>query len=381
MSKYPTIEVQDNTRVAKQQKEEAIPIPIVSKQSYVSSDNRTDWQREQSQKQAERDYNQLMKDKTTQQGLQNIIGFTNFADAVGLASGGLNLLGKGAKWALKKGAKQFAEYAAESRKLGIVPFQQRTSKFKSELDWSPKSWFEDAGKWEDYTQADIDALNSHLPEYLEIERLSKQNGTWLKLPNGKIWEGDPRSWVQLMSKDGQKMAMPSRTWKGGMPGDEYYSPYYDGRVWMSDNADVWNSFAYKQEGFYHERPSGINYSLTVPKNTKMTAKDAKGKDFISIDHMGREISTDEIVDEAQKHGFGTTTIFNVVEGPHYAKGLNVPTNDFVIHKGTPRKSILGNNGNFNLNNKNIYRGFIPLGIAEGIEYGNQQRIENIKSSR
>ena len=39
--------------------------------------------------------------------------------------------------------------------------------------------------------------------------------------------------------------MPSRIWKGGIPGDEYYSPYYDGRVWMNDNADVWNSFAYK----------------------------------------------------------------------------------------------------------------------------------------
>lgn len=104
MSKYPTTESQDNTRVVKQQKEEAIP--IVSKQSYVSSDNRTDWQREQSQKQAERDYNQLMKDKTTQAGLQNIIGFANFADAAGLAFGGLSLLGKGAKWALKRGSKK-----------------------------------------------------------------------------------------------------------------------------------------------------------------------------------------------------------------------------------------------------------------------------------
>ena len=100
----------------------------------------------------------------------------------------------------------------------------------------------------------------------------------------------------------------------------------------------------------------------------MATKNAKGKDFLSIEHLGREISTDEIVDDAQKYGFNTTTIFNVVEGPHFNKGLNVPTNDFIIHKGTPRKSMLGNNGNFNLNDKNIYRGFIPLGIAGG--YGN-----------
>ena len=47
-----------------------------------------------------------MKDKTTQEGLQHLIGFANFADAVGLAFGGFDLLGKGAKWALKKGARK-----------------------------------------------------------------------------------------------------------------------------------------------------------------------------------------------------------------------------------------------------------------------------------
>lgn len=44
-----------------------------------------------------------MEDKATQKGLQNIIGFANFADAASLAFGGLSLLGKGAKWALKRG--------------------------------------------------------------------------------------------------------------------------------------------------------------------------------------------------------------------------------------------------------------------------------------
>ena len=357
---------QDNTRVAIKPIEQTfIKRTYQPRQAYLSQDNRTRLQREEGRKKADEAYNQQMKDKNTAIALNHLLGFSNFADIIGLGLGAGALLKKGAKYVTKQVAEKLA-----NQKIGIVaPQFQQKGKFVSELDWSPKSWFEDAGKWKDYTQADVDALASHVPEYLEIERTAKTNGTWLKLPNGKTWEGDPRSWVQLMSKDGQKMMMPSRIWKGGIPGDEYYSPYYDGRVWMNDNADVWNSFAYKQEGFYHERPSGINYSLTVPQNTKMAAKDAKGKDFLSIDHMGREISTDEVVDEAQKHGFNTTTIHNVIEGPHYNKGLNVLTNDFIIHKGTPRKSILGNNGDFNLNNKNIYRGFIPLGIAEG--YGNQ----------
>lgn len=96
-----------------------------------------------------------------------------------------------------------------------------------------------------------------------------------------------------------------------------------------------------------------------------------GKDFGGVEHKGKTLATDEIVKEAKNYGYGATRISNVVEGPHYLKNLNVPTNDFVIHEGTPRKSILGNNGNFDLNNKNIYRGFIPLGLIGGVGYGNK----------
>ena len=49
----------------------------------------------------------------------------------------------------------------------------------------------------------------------------------------------------------------------------------------------------------------------------------------------------------------------------------LPTTNFIIHEGTPRKSIVGNNGNFDLNNKNIYRGLIPFGVAGGMNYGNK----------
>lgn len=376
--------VADNTRVVKpiiQTKiRQATPAEHIKsilniygqrEQPEINSDNRSKWEHEQSSRQADEAYEQYIEDKKTEEGLRNLNGFLTFTDYATMGLGAGSLLSKGAKWAGKKAIGQISKQIANSRNMGIVakPFQR--SGFQSELDWSPKSWFEEAGNWKGYTQEDIDILASHVPEYHEIERVAKANGTWLKLPNGKTWEGDPRSWVQLQSKDGQKMAMPSRVWKGGKPGDEYYSPYYDGRVWMNDNADAWNSFAYKKEGFYHERPSGVNYSLTVPRNVKMASKDAKGKDFLSINHLGRDISTDEIVDEAQKYGFNTTTIFNVVEGPHVSKGLNTPTNDFIIHAGTPRKSILGNNGNFNLNDKNLYRGFVPLGIVGGIGYGNQ----------
>ena len=66
--------------------------------------------------------------------------------------------------------------------------------FKSELDWSPKSWFQKRAdkKW---TKQDEDALISHLQEYLDIEKKAKQNGTWLKNKDGSTFDGDPRSRV------------------------------------------------------------------------------------------------------------------------------------------------------------------------------------------
>lgn len=45
-------------------------------------------------------------------------------------------------------------------------------------------------------------------------------------------------------------------------------------------------------------------------------------------------------------GNKATLIKNVEEGPHFRTGKL--SNDFVIHQGTPRKSIVGNNGNFDL---------------------------------
>lgn len=358
---------QDNTRVAIKPIEQTfIKRTYQPKQAYLSQDNRTKLQHEQGQKKADEAYNQQMKDKNTAIALNHLLGFSNFADIVGLGVGAGALLKKGAKYVTKQAAEKLA-----NQKIGIVaPQFQQKGKFVSELDWSPKSWFEEAAgrKPFAYTQTDVDALASHIPEYLEIERTAKANGTWLMLPNGQRWQGDPRSWVQLMSKDGQKMMMPSENWIGGMTGR--FNPYYQGRSWMNNNVDVSNSFANKKgSGLYTPMmEEGQTYSLTIPKGTKIAQKDAMGKDFVSIEHNGRTISTDEVVDDAQRKGFEATRINNIIENPHYDMGLKTQTSDFIIHNGTPRKSLLGNNGNFDLADKNIFRSFVPLGIITLGEY-------------
>lgn len=76
---------QDNTYVAKP----TIPPKLIKRtytptQSYVSQDNRSEWQREQGSK--------------MQQGLENLNGFLNFVDAATIATGVGSVVGKGLRW-------------------------------------------------------------------------------------------------------------------------------------------------------------------------------------------------------------------------------------------------------------------------------------------
>lgn len=67
--------------------------PTIPTQSYISQDNRSEWQREQGSKKADEEYKKYMEDKKMQQGLENLNGFLNFVDA---ATG--SLVGKGLRW-------------------------------------------------------------------------------------------------------------------------------------------------------------------------------------------------------------------------------------------------------------------------------------------
>lgn len=81
---------QDNTYVAKP----TIPPKLIKRtytptQSYVSQDNRSEWQ---GSKKADEEYKKYVEDKKMQQGLENLNGFLNVVDA---ATGVGSVVGKG----------------------------------------------------------------------------------------------------------------------------------------------------------------------------------------------------------------------------------------------------------------------------------------------
>lgn len=107
---------QDNTYVAKP----TIPPKLIKRtytptQSYVSQDNRSGWQREQSNKKANEEYKKYMEDKKMQQGLDNLNGFLNFVDAATIATGVGSVVGKGLRWGGKKVANQLVKRKINGR--------------------------------------------------------------------------------------------------------------------------------------------------------------------------------------------------------------------------------------------------------------------------
>lgn len=98
----------------------AIPLSPIKRtytptpQPILSQDNRNRWQHEQASKQADRGYNDYMEAKKTQKGLNNLNGFLNFTDVMGLGTGIAALLGKGVKYAGKQAIKRRLVNAANS---------------------------------------------------------------------------------------------------------------------------------------------------------------------------------------------------------------------------------------------------------------------------
>lgn len=275
-------------------------------------------------------------------------------------------------------AVSWGKAASSDNNLGIFPLSisnrpltisweeaQKIKPLTYELDWSPEGWFGTRKRY-GYTYEDIKALSNHLPEYRQIERQTKADGTWLRMPDGSTWTGDPRSWVQLMSKDGRKL-IPER-WFNGV-GQRYVidTPTYIGEAWLGDSPTMAENWAIPLNG-------GEIFELTYPVSAKVHRTNANGNYWHNIPN--REgikssakdpnfVFTDDILEANINRGYDVTRIDNVIEG--MSEGL--PMTDVVIHPNTPRKSILGNNGNFDLSIKNIYKGLVPFligGTARGL---------------
>ena len=263
--------------------------------------------------------------------------------------------------------------------------------FKSELDWSPQSWFSKRAdkKW---TEQDEKVLASHLKEYLDIEKKAKQNGTWLKNKDGSIFDGDPRSWVQMQSDSFKKNYNDEILTHGEDAVNDLFGDFYgdgvgagigDKVLWTSTNKLLGKTYG------------NDVFRLAVSKNAKTNVvADAEGRPWLNV-VQGKDtnnlvypnLTNDNIV-----------RINNVVDaGPNikwseikdFRKNETVPEylsrkytgDDVVIGQDVSRKSIVGNNGDFNPIDKNIYRALIPLISTYGLYDINKYNYNSGKDIR
>lgn len=266
-------------------------------------------------------------------------------------------------------AKDVAKPVAKATYQGIedlaskIALRKSTTKpnFVSELDWSPESWF-GTRAFKTYDADDVKALTSHIPEYTEIERTAKANVTWLKMPDGSTWTGDPRSWVQMHSKAFKKAGLTGTPHYSGMDLKDKldYSPEFNGDSW----ADLNQGMSKNWSGIGMKTHNGHIFQLDYPASAKVYRVNARGTmwnnlppDIFPKTPKLDERFTDDLLNQTRDN-YDVTQIDNVIEGFSDSK----PVDDIIIHAGTPRKSLLGNNGDFNMHNRNIYKGVIPLSI-------------------
>lgn len=249
--------------------------------------------------------------------------------------------------------------------------------FVSELDWSPDSWFKKYRP--NYSPEDANALESHIPEYHAIEQQAKANGTWLQMPNGTTWEGDPRGWVIYKSKNVRDNYRNEVLSHGE---NVYFGPEK-----MSFNTDangndisgevlgakpIWTSTNPKIGTTYGDDV----FSFIIPKDANIqTVADAQGRGWGEV---LPGTTTDDLVYPKLTEN-NVIRINNVVDPGSKAPSLMMKDkdalpnetvtdyfkrkylgDDLVLGKNVRRKSLYGNNGNFDLSSPDIYKGLIPL---------------------
>lgn len=298
-------------------------------------------------------------------GLMNLIDKDGIRKTYGLAKDG-NYAG-----AVMSGLGDVLNAGMAAGPAYTVGKKLRTPKFISELDWSPESWFSKRTGGT-YDAEDVKVLRSHVPEYLKIEKEAKANGTWLKMPDGSIWQGDPRSWVQIQSNNVQKMN-PEQFWTGI---DQSVNPNYNGILWGTYGEGKAPAIKARE----YATKDKLLFPMVTPKNDATSIYDANNSWWKALDKkaLGYEdykgdISTDMLVKASQRAGDKITKIKNVRDtGPRivpktsyfYVDGISnnwsFPQNDIILNNGTVRKSLIGNNGDFDWANPNIYKGLLPV---------------------
>ena len=254
--------------------------------------------------------------------------------------------------------------------------------FKSEIDW---------GKW----NPEIPNNTKLMQEYNAIEQTSKANGTWMKNPDGSMFLGPREQWIQQQSKNFKK-AYPDGfevTRRGihsnKLDGEQIAKNYPKGRGIFGGDPKTANSYSKNGRPMANMEDIDGVYHLYYPKTKEAITIDAKGRSWREVPTEGLKgvpnektdlanvtrADTDDIATWMELNNKPSVRIKNIFDG------VDADYVDIINHKpGNYLKSMFGNNGMFDLNNPNIFKGVaIPIGGAIGYETLNSDNDTNMKN--
>lgn len=195
------------------------------------------------------------------------------------------------------------------------------------------------------------AKQKYIPEYTAIEYQAKKNGTWLKNTDGSDFTGDPREWVVKQSKRFKEAF-----------GDKYKEGYTGMRNPYDPNSTLDTYLASRDRAYTYTQnkrevkkkgDSGVA-KLVVPETNTYTV-DALGNDWLHLTDKSVNpynfTNTNQIVSSIQTPTISFKNIRD--DGPFGVR--DVAEDQFVIKANTPRKSVLYNNGDFDLSNSDIFK--------------------------
>lgn len=264
-----------------------------------------------------------------------------------------------------------------------VEVPKSTSSFKSEINWN---------KW----NPEITSNQTLLNEYNTIEETSKANGSWMKNPDGSLFQGTPEQFVQQQSQNfknafgNSKLINPD-----GSPTIQYHgsakkfdtfdeskfqlgdSGYSGKGIYTSPSKTTADSYTLSSAKFHKGDIEPTIYELYGQANNPISSSqlinENKGRDLFNF-HRDRnwkgELSPYESLREYDAAISDQLTGVQNIRPWYDAREVVFPTNKQI-------KSAIGNNGMFDMTNPNIYKSILSA-IGTGALGIGTRKLQNKK---
>ena len=253
--------------------------------------------------------------------------------------------------------------------------------FKSELNWI--DFVKKNNK--SYDINDIKTIKLHKKEYDSIEFQSKNDGTWMKNPDGSDFDGTPYQFIQANSKKFKKAfgetslrnksGYPMKLYHGNRTGVEFNEFKPPSELGDKFQLGTMTDKATEHTYFSTGRALADGFNRRMYSNADIPTKEvyANVKSIYVPKSYG-------ILANPKKYGISSNEFDAISMIDRFGKNMEKIYIDEVAlpTKRIFPKSALGNNGDFDMTNPNIYKVVIPAAGLYGLPQYKKQDETKLK---